>query len=232
MHGATVAGQVVNCAGAGRWLMLDEATVEEVAACYHAPLLAAANMCRAFTADMKSRHAGAFVQVQSPGGVTSWRGSTAYISARWALRGLTLALQADLRDTGIQVQEVMLPEVDSGYWLHNPGSRQRVPWLGKLLGVPTISARKAAVYVARAIESRAAFSCFGGALPLMTELNLLLPRFISRLISWSACSYSRCSRHTQTRHAAMKRHACHAACHAAGCAPASRQRALAYTIAY
>jgi hypothetical protein len=54
--------------------MLDEATVEEVAACFHAPLLAAANMCRAFIQDMKSKGAGTFIQVQSPGAVTSWGG--------------------------------------------------------------------------------------------------------------------------------------------------------------
>jgi short-subunit dehydrogenase len=167
---------VVNCAGAGRWLMLDESTVEEVAACFHAPLLAAANMCRAFIQDMKSKGAGTFVQVQSPGAVTSWGGCTAYLASRWALRGLSLALQADLRGSGVLVQEVILPEVDSEYWRNNPGSRQRVPWLGRFLGVPNISSRKAAVYVARAIESRAGFTCFGGTLPLLIQLNLVLPR--------------------------------------------------------
>jgi len=35
---------VVNCAGAGRWLMLDEATVEEIKTGFDAPLLASAHL--------------------------------------------------------------------------------------------------------------------------------------------------------------------------------------------
>jgi len=181
---------VVNAAGAGRWLMLDEATVDEVKTGFDAPVLAAANLCRAFIGDMTIKGGGAFVNVQSPGGISSWGGATAYLSARWAFRGLTLALQADLAGTGIKVQEVMLPAVESGYWKNNPDSRQRVPWISEALGVPTISSRRAAALVARAIESRASFSSFGGTLPLLTALNMLCPSIISRLVSLTAPNYS------------------------------------------
>ena len=50
---------------------------------------------------------------------------------------------------------------------------QRLPWITAVFGVPTISSAKAAVFVARAIESRAAFSAFGGTLPMIAFLNHL-----------------------------------------------------------
>ena len=84
---------VINCAGAGRWLMLDELTPDELRTCFEAPVLAAANVCRAFVPLMRHKASASVVNVQSPGGFSSWGGCTAYISARWGLHGLTLALQ-------------------------------------------------------------------------------------------------------------------------------------------
>ena len=63
--------------------------------------------------------------------MASFGGSPAYQSARWALHGLTQALQDDLDATNILVQEVVLPEVESDYWRNNPGSRERLPWLAR-----------------------------------------------------------------------------------------------------
>ena len=53
-------------------------------------------------------------------------GSTAYAAGRWALRGLTNCTRADLHETKITVQEVVLGDVKSEYFSNNPGSIERV----------------------------------------------------------------------------------------------------------
>lgn len=63
---------IINSAGAGRWLMLDESTIEEIKVCFDAPVLAAANVTRAFLGGMQRRGAGAIVNIQSPAAITTW----------------------------------------------------------------------------------------------------------------------------------------------------------------
>ena len=62
-----------------------------------------------------------------------WPGATAYLAARWAIRGFTEALRADLDGTDIGVTLYESGEVKSEYWEHNPESRERIPKLGKLV---------------------------------------------------------------------------------------------------
>jgi NAD(P)-dependent dehydrogenase (short-subunit alcohol dehydrogenase family) len=63
---------IINSAGAGRWLMLDESTIEEIKVCFDAPVLAAANVTKAFLGGMQRRGAGAIVNIQSPAAITTW----------------------------------------------------------------------------------------------------------------------------------------------------------------
>ena len=63
---------IINSAGAGRWLMLDESTIEEIKICFDAPVLAAANVTRAFLGGMQRRGGGAIVNIQSPAAITTW----------------------------------------------------------------------------------------------------------------------------------------------------------------
>ena len=100
---------------------------------------------------------------------------------------LTLALQADLSDSNVVVQEVVLPEVDSEYWEHHPGSRSRVPWLGRVFGTPVVPSGKAAVFVARAIETRRSVSSFGGTLPALLALNRWMPATLAHLVCACVC---------------------------------------------
>jgi short-subunit dehydrogenase len=90
------------------------------------------------------------VNVSSVGSRFVWPGATAYLAARWAVRGFTEALRADLADTGIGVTLFESGVVQSPYWEHNPGSRERVPRMGKL--VPELTSEAAARAIVRGIE--------------------------------------------------------------------------------
>jgi short-subunit dehydrogenase len=128
---------IVNSAGAGRWLFVEETSPEEVKRMMEAPFLAAFNLCHAFMADMLEARAGTIIHVGSPASRIPWPGATGYISARWALRGLHESLCQDLRGTGLQSCHVVFGEVSSSYFDNNPGVRDSMPRLGRLIPVLT-----------------------------------------------------------------------------------------------
>jgi short-subunit dehydrogenase len=66
------------------------------------------------------------------------------------VRGFTEALRADLARTGIGVTLFESGVVQSPYWEHNPGSRERVPQMGRLL--PKLTPEAAARAIVRGIE--------------------------------------------------------------------------------
>ena len=129
---------LVNNAGSGQWKYLEETTPEEISQMVAVPYLAAAWLSRAFLPGMLRRGSGHIVNISSVASRFVWPGATAYTAARWAVRGFTEALRADLYGTGIGVTLYESGEIESPYWQHNPGSRERIPKIGKML-IPVLS---------------------------------------------------------------------------------------------
>lgn len=102
---------VVNNAGAGRFMYLDETEPSELAAMTALPYQAALLVTREFLPAMLARGSGWLVIVNSPVSRMPWPGATGYAGSRWALRGMTTALRLDLRGTGIGVSEVVPDKV-------------------------------------------------------------------------------------------------------------------------
>lgn len=121
-----------NNAGLGRWRYVEETDIEEAAQMMHVPYTAAFQLTRAFLPGMQSRQSGLILNITSPAGVMAWEGATAYVSARWAMRGFSKALQADLRGSGVKCTLLMPGKVSSEYFKSNPGSEERVPGISKL----------------------------------------------------------------------------------------------------
>lgn len=67
---------LINNAGAGRWLYLDETSTEEVQSMLSLPLQAAVNTTRSFLPDMLRKDSGRIVNVTSVGGFMAWPGAT------------------------------------------------------------------------------------------------------------------------------------------------------------
>lgn len=128
---------VVNNAGAGRFLAVDETAPAEAAAMMASPYLAAFHVTRAFLPGMLARRHGRIVNLTSPAARIPWPGATAYAAARWAMRGFTEALQADLAGTGVGATLVIPGKVASPYFAHNPGSEERIPRFAGLMATLT-----------------------------------------------------------------------------------------------
>jgi short-subunit dehydrogenase len=146
---------LVNNAGAGRWLAVDETPPGEAAQMMALPYFAAFELTRALVPAMVERGSGRVVCMTSVAAYLHVPGANGYAVARWAMRAFAGQLRADLHGTGVEVTLVAPAEVDSPYFAHNPGSKERVPRASVLLGgakTPEETARD----VVRAIERGAA----------------------------------------------------------------------------
>ncbi len=145
--GAGAPDLVINAAGAGRWLRLEETGADEANAMIAAPFLGALHVSRALLPGMLARGSGTLIHVQSPAAFAPWPHSVAYAASRFGLRGLHEALVQDLAGSGVQSCQVVFGEVTSGYFEANPGARDLIPRLGALL--PRLSPEACADVIAR-----------------------------------------------------------------------------------
>jgi short-subunit dehydrogenase len=128
---------IVNAAGAGVWKYMEETTPAEAVSMMQAPYFAAFNTTGAFMADMLKRRTGTVIHINSPAAFFPWPSAVGYAAARWALRGLHEALCQDLAGTGVRSCHVVLGEVDSPYFEHNPGTRAKLPKIAKTIRTVT-----------------------------------------------------------------------------------------------
>ncbi len=133
---------LVNNAGAGRWLFTEETSPEEAVGMMAVPYFAAFFATRAFLPGMLERGSGLIVNVNSPVGLMPWPGATGYAAARWALRGFTETLRQDLAGTGVDVMHFVPGKTSSDYFVHNPGSEERIPLIANV--IPTLTPEEAA----------------------------------------------------------------------------------------
>jgi len=170
---------LVNNAGAGRWLAVDETPIAEALTMIQAPYLAAFHVTRVFLPAMLERDSGLIVNVQSPISRVVAGGCTGYAASRWALRGFSEGLAGDLHDTHIGVVEAMFGEVSSNYWDNNPGAHDRVPGIARAM-IPTMTPEQAARALVVAIErERRLFMR-----PLMVVVLIALLRLCPRVVRY------------------------------------------------
>ena len=136
---------LVNNAGAGSWRAIDEEDASYGEAAIRLPYLAAYQLTGLLVSAMIERGSGWILNVTSAAGYTTLPGANAYGVARWAMRAFSYQLEADLRGTGVGVSLLAAAEVESPYFDNNPGSRERIPAIAKLIGrmTPADVAREA-----------------------------------------------------------------------------------------
>jgi uncharacterized protein len=142
---------IFNNAGAGKWKPLIETSPQEAATMISAPYLAAFYATRAFLPAMLARKSGTVVYMNSAASRLVWPGAAAYMSTRWAVRGLFESVRAETHGTGVRASMVTFAKVTSQYWEHNPGSETKMPkaqaW------VPALSPDRAAKAILDGIEA-------------------------------------------------------------------------------
>lgn len=171
---------VVNCAGAGRFLYVEETPPSEAAAMMRAPYLAAFHLTHAFMEAMIRRGSGHFVHVGSAASRLPIPGATGYVAARWALRGFNEALNQDLSGTGVRSSHVVFGKVASPYFDHNAGSGERLPPVSRL--IPDLSPEACAEVILRVLRRPRAEVVE----PFLYRVFYGLDRLSPRLTRWVA----------------------------------------------
>lgn len=104
---------LVNNAGVVAPGALESLPAAEVERQVRVNLLGAAFGCRAVIAAMRAGGGGAIVNVASLGGIVPMPFEAVYCATKYALRGLTFALRAELAGSGIQVSAVSPDSVET-----------------------------------------------------------------------------------------------------------------------
>ena len=141
---------IFNNAGTGRWRPMDETEPEEAVQMMASPYFAAFFVTRAFLPQMQQRNSGYIVNMTSVASRIAWPGATAYIAARWAMRGLNEALRADLTGTNIRTMLVTFAKVATPYWQNNPGSEEHLPQAQSMIRI--LTPEEAAEAIIRGIQ--------------------------------------------------------------------------------
>ncbi|MCB1874965.1 MAG: SDR family NAD(P)-dependent oxidoreductase [Chromatiales bacterium] len=181
---------LVNNAGIGRWRYLWEMDEEEIARTIAVPYLTAAWLSRAFVPGMMDRGSGLVVNLSSVASRLAWPGATAYIAACRAMRGLSDALRADLRTSGVRVAHYESGPVASPYWRNNPDSYERVPGIARRL-VPMLTEHQAASALLSGIEAERRFIVPSLSLRLVYGLHGVLPGMVQWLMTATGYQPSR-----------------------------------------
>ena len=169
---------IVNSAGAGQALFFEETPPEELERALAAPFLAAMNITRAFMPGMLARRSGVVVNVGSPAAYVPWPGAAGYAIGRWAMRGLSEVLHAELRGTGVRCTNVVPARVESAYFDNNPGFFERVPRFALLAGRLTPERVAEAIVEAASRERRDVF------IPFRLRAFVLFARLFPGVSSW------------------------------------------------
>lgn len=169
---------IVNNAGAGRFLFVEETDPEEWVRMTAVPYHAAAFVTRSFVQEMLARGSGWIVNVNTPISRIAWPGAIGYAGARWALRGFSAALRTDLRGTGLGVSEVVPGKVSSEYFRANPGAEERIPRIARFLR--TLTPEQVGVAIADAVERER----YEVVIPVELRLLELSSRLTPRLAEW------------------------------------------------
>lgn len=171
---------IVNNAGAGRFLSLEETDPVEAERMMRVPYLAAFTMTRAFLPGMLARDSGFIVNITSPAGYVSFPGAVGYSVARWAMRGFAESLWADLHYTNIRAALLVAGKTSSDYFANNPGSEARLPKIARLF--PVVTPEQVAEEVVSIVAKGKKFAVIPRALRPFFLASRLFPGVVRSLV--------------------------------------------------
>ncbi|MCB9762183.1 MAG: SDR family NAD(P)-dependent oxidoreductase [Alphaproteobacteria bacterium] len=175
---------LVNNAGVGRWLSVEETDPDEAVAMMRVPYFAAFFVTRAFIEGMVARGSGRVVNVNSPAGFTPIPGAAGYSAARAALRTFSRCLDAELRGSGVGVTHFTPGKVSTPYFSNNPGAEERIPGIAAI--IPTLSPDEVAARLIAAVDADRRHATVPWMAAAIEALNSVAPWLVSALVRSSS----------------------------------------------
>jgi NAD(P)-dependent dehydrogenase (short-subunit alcohol dehydrogenase family) len=169
---------LVNVAGVLAPGALETSPVEEVERQVRVNLLGAALGCRAVLPAMRARGAGAIVNVASLGGIVPMPFESIYCATKYALRGLSFALRAELSGSGIRVTVVSPDSVETPQLLQELRHEEAALSFAS----PALAPERVAAAVLRAVRRGPPEILVPAASGLVARLLLGFPGLLLRLV--------------------------------------------------
>jgi short-subunit dehydrogenase len=173
---------LINNAGAGRWLTIEETEDSELKQMMALPYFAAFNLTRELLTPMRKRGSGLIINMTSMAAHLVWPGAAGYTAARAAMVAFSKALKIETHGSGIKVTLAMFGKVTSTYWQNNPGSEDQLPKISKYL--PTMSTMEVGDALVRAIENNKNNISLPKIFRLLILFNSLMPGITNKILRW------------------------------------------------
>ena len=171
---------IINNAGVGKWLFIEETDNKEIEQMMSVPYFAAFHTTRAFIKEMLERNSGHVININSPASLLAFPAASSYIGARWALRGFNDALRGDMYGSKISVSMLVAAKVSSNYFENNPGSEERLPKISVLFG--TLTPEQVAKSVHKCIRSPRNYVITPFLLAVVVWFNRIFPSMVEWIV--------------------------------------------------
>lgn len=173
---------LINNAGSGRWLRIEETEDSELRQMMSLPYFAAFNLTREFLLPMRERGSGRIINMTSMAAHLVWPGAAGYTAARAAMVAFSKALKIETHGSGINVTLAMFGKVTSTYWQNNPGSEEQLPRVSKYL--PIMSTREVGEALVKAIENNKKNIVLPRIFRPLILLNSVMPGITNKILRW------------------------------------------------
>lgn len=171
---------LLNSAGYGKLVWLEEQSLEEIAHQIQTNLIGAIQLIRAVLPSMQTQKSGQIIQITS---VASWVGLptySIYAANKFGLRGFLEGLRRELRGSGITVSGVYPGAVDTEFDQHTGVdwriTRVTPDWL-------LVSSEDVAKRILSVIQKKKSTAVIPGIMILAVLVNAHFPNFVSWILS-------------------------------------------------
>ncbi|MFT5317837.1 MAG: short-subunit dehydrogenase [Chlamydiales bacterium] len=174
---------LVNNAGIGNWLSLQETPIEDISNMLRVPLLAAMLITKVFLDDMvNDEKPKSIINISTPAAYLKIPGACCYAVARAGIKAFHDQLQLELRNTEVKTSLIIPGEANTPYFSNNPISKERIPRLGSLTRI--LEPEEVAKTVVDTIENGRKEVIFPFVLKAFIRLNQICSLFIQPLITY------------------------------------------------
>lgn len=114
---------LINNAGVGFMRTLEDASWEDFEVVFKVNVYGAAMMAQQAARILREKQGGAIVNIASTAALRGYKGGTVYGASKFALRGMTQAWQAELRQDNIRVIQINPSEVTTAFGANDRSER-------------------------------------------------------------------------------------------------------------
>lgn len=178
---------LVNNAGIGNWLSLQETPFEDISKMIRVPLLSSILVTKVFLDDMiRDEKPKSIINISTPAAYLNIPGACCYGVARAGVKAFHEQLSLELRNTKVKASLLVPGEANTPYFTNNPISKERIPRLGNLTRI--LEPEEVGKTVVDTIENGRKEVIFPFVLKAFIRLNqlcsLLIQPLITHVLGW------------------------------------------------